>query len=130
METSVKALGKGVQDGHPEFQGLSRTVGVCDPAAVKRRVDESKERLGRIDGCTLPKKIAPLAEVDLYDWRRVLDASLTGVFICLKHQRAAFADGGRIVNMASAAGLRVVGHALSYSASKNSVVGITKASAI
>ncbi|RYP67895.1 hypothetical protein DL771_007003 [Monosporascus sp. 5C6A] len=50
-ETSTKVLKKGIQDGHSEFQGIPRTMGACDPAAVKRLVNKSKEPLGHIDGC-------------------------------------------------------------------------------
>jgi NAD(P)-dependent dehydrogenase (short-subunit alcohol dehydrogenase family) len=40
----------------------------------------------------------PIAEIDLDVWRHELDANLTSVFLCLKHQIPAMSSGGAIVN--------------------------------
>jgi len=77
---------------------------------------------------------APIDEVTLADWRRVVDVNLTGVFLCT---RAAFAlmktqqpRGGRIVNNGSIAAHVPRPHAAAYAASKHAVTGLTRATAL
>lgn len=46
----VKAVEQELRDKDPEFQGWSQTVDVCDPDSVKKWVEETKSKFGRIDG--------------------------------------------------------------------------------
>ncbi len=66
---------------------------------------------------------------DRYD--RVMAINAKGVWLGMKHQIPEMlrGGGGAIVNMASIAGLTGVG-ALSYTASKHAVIGMTKAAAV
>lgn len=68
-------------------------------------------------------------ELDLEDWRRVIEINLNGVLYGLRHQLPAIeqAGGGAIVNMASIHGTvaTAVG-ASAYTAAKHGVVGLTK----
>src|SRR5690606_31608384 len=77
---------------------------------------------------------APVDEVTLDAWRRVIDVNLTGAFLCA---RGAFAlmktqrpRGGRIVNNGSIAAHVPRPHAAAYAASKHAVTGLTKAIAL
>lgn len=74
----------------------------------------------------------PTAEHSIEDWNRVIAINQTGVFyclkVCLKHMMKS--GEGRIVNIASLAGLKASGHNLAYSASKFAVVGMTKSAAM
>lgn len=72
---------------------------------------------------------ASLAKTDLELWQRMLAVNLTGAFLCA---RGALADmqaqgGGRIVFVASTAGLKGYPYVAPYCAAKHGVVGLTRA---
>jgi len=65
-------------------------------------------------------------------WRRVIDIDLTGVFLGCKRALAEMLPRGRgrIVNMASVAGLNGSGGGAAYIAAKHGVVGLTRQMAV
>jgi NAD(P)-dependent dehydrogenase (short-subunit alcohol dehydrogenase family) len=71
-------------------------------------------------------------ELDEDVWRRVLDIDLTGVFLGCKRALAAMLPQGRgrIINMASVAGLNGTGGGAAYVAAKHGVVGLTRQMAV
>ncbi|HSE92332.1 MAG TPA: SDR family NAD(P)-dependent oxidoreductase [Methylomirabilota bacterium] len=71
-------------------------------------------------------------ETDEALWRRVIDIDLTGVFLgCKRALREMLPRGrGRIVNMASVAGLNGSGGGAAYVAAKHGVVGLTRQMAV
>lgn len=71
-------------------------------------------------------------ELDEEVWRRVIDIDLTGVFLgCKRALREMLPRGrGRIVNMASVAGLAGTGGGAAYIAAKHAVVGLTRQMAV
>lgn len=76
---------------------------------------------------------AVLHEYDDDEWHRVVAVNQTAVYLCMKHEIAAFLDAGRpgaIVNTASFSGLVAVPFAVAYVATKHAVVGLTKAAAV
>lgn len=72
---------------------------------------------------------APLAKTRLADWQSQLDVNATGAFLCtravLPGMRAR--DHGRIVTVASTAGLVGQRYTAGYSASKHAAVGLMRA---
>lgn len=73
---------------------------------------------------------APTGEVDLDDWRRVIDVNLNGVLYGMRYQipemLKAGATGSAIVNMASIHGsVAAIGNS-AYTAAKHGVVGLTR----
>ena len=70
----------------------------------------------------------PLARTTLEDWNRLLAANATGAFLCTR----AFLPGmlerkwGRVVNVASTAGLSGGKYLAAYSAAKHALVGLTR----
>jgi len=71
-------------------------------------------------------------EMDEALWRRVVEINLTGVFLgCKRALREMLPRGrGRIINMASAAGLGGTGGGAAYVAAKHGVVGLTRQMAV
>jgi NAD(P)-dependent dehydrogenase (short-subunit alcohol dehydrogenase family) len=71
-------------------------------------------------------------EMDETLWRRVIDIDLTGVFLGSKRALAEMLPRGRgrIVNMASVAGLNGTGGGAAYVAAKHGVVGLTRQMAV
>ena len=71
-------------------------------------------------------------EMDEALWRRVIDIDLTGVFLGCKRALADMLPRGRgrIVNMASVAGLNGTGGGAAYIAAKHGVVGLTRQIAV
>jgi len=102
-----------------------------DSAEAGRAVTELVQRVGPptavvtaagTDAC------GPLAEVDTETWERVVRVNLFGtvavVRACLPHLEA---NRGTVVTVASTLGIKAVGDATAYCASKFAVVGFTRA---
>jgi NAD(P)-dependent dehydrogenase (short-subunit alcohol dehydrogenase family) len=73
---------------------------------------------------------APAGDVDLADWRRVIDINLNGVLYGMRYQIPAMLKAGArksaIVNMASIHGtVAAIGNG-AYTAAKHGIVGLTK----
>jgi NAD(P)-dependent dehydrogenase (short-subunit alcohol dehydrogenase family) len=108
---------------------------VTSQADVDRLFAETVAQLGRVDllfnnaGVFPPR--AAIDEVELADWQRVVDTNLTGAFLCAQ---AAFRlmkeqdpRGGRIVNNGSLSAYVPRPYAVSYTATKHAITGLTKA---
>jgi NAD(P)-dependent dehydrogenase (short-subunit alcohol dehydrogenase family) len=72
-----------------------------------------------------------LTELAREDWDRALAVTLTGVWLCLKHEIPALlaSGGGAIVNVASVSGMRGEATQAAYSAAKGGVLALTKSAA-
>jgi NAD(P)-dependent dehydrogenase (short-subunit alcohol dehydrogenase family) len=105
---------------------------VRDEAQVKRAIEAIDAALGGIDCVVNAAGVAggTLAhELDLAEWRRVLDVNLTGTFLVAKHAIAAMLRRkrpGAIVNLASVYGLEGGESTAPYNASKGGVVLLTR----
>ncbi|MDI4633680.1 SDR family oxidoreductase [Pelomonas sp. V22] len=75
---------------------------------------------------------APLAKTSLEAWQRMLNVNLTGTFLCSRAVIPAMRERGfgRIVNVASTAGLKGYAYVAAYCAAKHGVVGMTRALAL
>jgi 3-oxoacyl-[acyl-carrier protein] reductase len=111
---------------------------VSDPDQVGRMVDQVKQRYGRIDllindaayNKTIPYK--DLDNLTLEEWQKIIDINLTGPMLCMKAVAPVMqAQGnGRIVNIASIAGLVPQGSSIAYAVSKAGLIHLTKCFAV
>lgn len=131
-DTAALARAAATIDGGPATMKLD----VTDPDEVRQLVARVLHSAGRLDGLVnnagLEGPIGPIEEIPLADVRRVFDVNVFGLLAVtqavLPHFRAQ--GFGRIVNIASGAGLAGSGHMTPYSASKHAVVGITRSIAV
>ena len=67
-----------------------------------------------------------IRKMTLDDWHSVVGTNLTGVFHCCKYGAEILRDGGRIVSIASVAGLQGFPGQSNYAAAKAGVIGMTR----
>lgn len=104
---------------------------VSDEESVKKIFNTAKEHFGPVDIVVANAGIAgaaPFAKTDLNMWNNMLAVNLTGVFLTLKEaQKDMIANGwGRMITMASTAGLKGSSYISAYCAAKHGVVGLTR----
>lgn len=115
---------------------LAIACDVSKPKEVEAAVAQAVKTFGRIDcafnNAGVENKAAPLHEIDLEEWDRILNINLRGTFICMKHEIAQMVrqGGGVVVNTSSGAGIRGVAGGASYAASKHGMIGMTKSAAL
>lgn len=75
---------------------------------------------------------APLAKTPLDLWQRMLTLNLTGTFLCCRAflPSVIAAPNGRIINIASTAGLKGYTYTGAYAAAKHGVIGMTRSLAL
>jgi NAD(P)-dependent dehydrogenase (short-subunit alcohol dehydrogenase family) len=109
-----------------EFRG-----DISDEGVVIRSVAGVAKRWGRVDvlvnnaGISF---IAPAEDVQVEDFRRVLEVNLVAPFLLAKHFGVMMLKqrSGSIVNVASIAGLMGVSDRSAYNASKHGLIGLTR----
>ncbi|ETW11876.1 short-chain dehydrogenase [Roseivivax marinus] len=75
---------------------------------------------------------APFTKTDLATWRQMVDVNMTGAFLTLREGalRLKGAEWGRLIAVASTAGLKGYGYVSAYAAAKHGVVGMVKSAAL
>ena len=75
---------------------------------------------------------AKFADTDEALWNRLLGVNLTGTYLCTREAVPDMLEAGfgRIVNIASIAGLRGAAYVSAYAASKHAVIGLTRSLAL
>jgi len=108
---------------------------VADPAAVAEAFAKARARFGPIHiliNNAGQAASAPFLKTDAKLWRQMMSVNADGTLYCTQ---AALPDmlsagWGRIVNIASVAGLRGAPYISAYCASKHAVIGMTRALAL
>jgi NAD(P)-dependent dehydrogenase (short-subunit alcohol dehydrogenase family) len=111
---------------------------VGDPASVKALFAKTKETFGRLDvlfnnaGTGAPP--VPLEDLTYEQWKTVVDANLTGVFLCtqeaFKIMKSQQPRGGRIINNGSISAHAPRPNSAPYTSTKHAVTGLTKATSL
>jgi len=114
------------------FEAHAVTCDVSDEASVQAMAAAALEKLGTVDILVNNAGIAPsnpVKRVTLEEWNRVMGINVTGTFLCTRAFLPGMLDHswGRIVNVASVAGLRGSKYIAAYCASKHAQIGFTRA---
>jgi SDR family mycofactocin-dependent oxidoreductase len=115
---------------------LARELDVRDLEGQQRLVADAKEQFGRLDIVVANAGVlnwGKLWEISAEQWQQILDVNLTGVWNTMKAVVPVMieaANGGSIINISSAAGIKAVPGCGHYCASKFGVVGLTNSLAV
>ena len=111
---------------------------VGDPASVKTLFARTKDAFGRLDvlfnnaGTGAPAVM--FEDLTYEQWKTVLDANLTGVFLCTQEAFRIMKDqeprGGRIINTGSISAHAPRPNSAPYTSTKHAVSGLTKATSL
>jgi len=121
-----------------EAQGARGLAVVADAARredAERLVEAARERFGRVDVLVNNAGITRdglLVRMKDEDWDRVMEVNLRGAFLMTRTVAKTLVrqkTGGRIINIASAAGAMGNAGQANYSAAKAGLIGFTKAAA-
>ncbi len=121
-----------------KVQAAIAQVDVTIPESVQALVDQVAREFGRIDilvNDAAYNKWIPYAELDklaIEDWKKILTTNLDGPFHCIKAVAPIMKaqKQGRIINIASVAGLAPVGSSIAYAVSKAGLIHLTKCMAV
>jgi len=107
-------------------------VDVTDPGSIASLAAGAVGRVGAVDilvTCAGVAWSAPLARQTIEDWERIFAVNVTGTFLATKAFLPPMMERGwgRVVHMASVAGLAGAKYIAAYAASKHAVVGFTRA---
>ncbi len=127
-EGSIQPVAQEVEGKGAEV--LSVAADVSDGKDVRRLVDEAVERFGRIDVLVNNAGVlGPRVEIEEFpedEWRKVIDANLTGPYLVAKAAIPYMPEGASIINLVS--GVSVEGRAEwgAYSVSKFGIEGLSQ----
>ena len=119
-------------------RGLVVPTDVTDPLAVRALFARTREAFGRLDvlfnnaGTNAPG--IPLEDLSFEQWKTVVDANLTGVFLCTQEafriMKSQDPRGGRIINNGSISAHAPRPNSAPYTATKHAITGLTKATSL
>lgn len=121
-----------VRQAADELGAHAVTVDVADESSVLAAFEDARAKNGPVHILVNNAGVAPSAPLhatDLKLWNETIGINLTGAFLCA---RAAIGDmyaakWGRVVNVASIAGLMGGAYISAYCASKHGMIGLTRA---
>ena len=110
----------------------SITCDVTDANAVRAMAHEAASRVGVVDILVNNAGMAgssPFERQTLDEFNQIMAVNATGAFLCMQAFLPAMREGGwgRVVNIASVAGLHGARYIAAYTASKHALVGLTRA---
>jgi NAD(P)-dependent dehydrogenase (short-subunit alcohol dehydrogenase family) len=109
---------------------------VSDEDSVENLIARSVETLGGLDlavnNAGIGHEPGDLHEMAVETWDKVMSVDLRGTFLCMRAELRVMTEAGhgRIVNMASNAGLKNAPGMAAYTTAKHGVVGLTKNAAL
>jgi len=119
-------------------RGLGVPCDIGDPAQVRALFDAVQAAFGRLDllfnNAGVGAPAVPMDELTYEQWKAVVDANLTGSFLCaqgaMRLMKAQRPQGGRIVNNGSISASAPRPNSAPYTATKHAITGLTKSIAL
>lgn len=129
----VEALAEELRQAHGEV--FAARVDVTDATSVADLARHATRLVGAVDILVNNAGMAssaPVQRIALDDWHRLLAVNATGTLLCTQAFLPTMLERGwgRIVNVASVAGLQGGRYIAAYSASKHALMGFTRSLAI
>jgi NAD(P)-dependent dehydrogenase (short-subunit alcohol dehydrogenase family) len=114
------------------------TADVRDRASVAALFGKIEERFGRLDllfnNAGVSAKPVLLEELELEEWRSVIDTILTGAFLCTQRavelMKRQTPRGGRIINNGSISAFVPRPLSAPYTAAKHGITGLTRSTSL
>jgi NAD(P)-dependent dehydrogenase (short-subunit alcohol dehydrogenase family) len=129
---NLRRVSDGLNGGHRAFPIVAD---MTDAASVQNAFAAARGRFGAVH--LLVNNAGQAASAKFTDtdealWNRLIAVNLTGTFLATRHAVPdMLAEGfGRIVNIASTAGLRGAPYISAYASSKHAVIGLTRSLAL
>jgi len=119
-------------------RALAHPCDIGDPAQVRALFDAVQAAFGRLDllfnNAGVGAPAVPMDELTYEQWKAVVDANLTGSFLCaqgaMRLMKAQRPQGGRIVNNGSISASTPRPNSAPYTATKHAITGLTKSIAL
>jgi NAD(P)-dependent dehydrogenase (short-subunit alcohol dehydrogenase family) len=117
---------------------LVATADVASPADMRAAFDATVKAFGRLDvvfnNAGVGAPAIPLEDLTFEQWKNVVDANLTGVFLgtqeAFRIMKAQKPMGGRIINNGSISATAPRPNSAPYTSTKHGVTGLTKSASL
>jgi NAD(P)-dependent dehydrogenase (short-subunit alcohol dehydrogenase family) len=127
-----------VSEAKAAQRALAVPADVTDPASVEALFSAAVKAWGRVDllfnNAGIGAPAAPLEDMPLEQWKRVVDTNLNGMFYCIQQafrlMKSQSPMGGRIINNGSISAHAPRPFSIAYTATKHAVTGLTKAASL
>jgi len=132
-ETAQRVVNEISQKGG---KAVSFQADIGSEEQIKSMVDQLINRLGHVDylinNAGITDQLVPVIQQDTHKWQRLIDIHLKGTYICSKEiGKYMLQNGfGRIVNIASIAGLNGFPMRTAYGPAKSAIIMLTKVLAL
>ena len=130
----AEMLDQAIAESGAGDRALSVVTDVGKQDSVRNLFARTRERFGRLDllfnnaGTGAPA--VPMEDLTLEQWQAVVDANLTGAFLCsqeaIRIMKAQDPKGGRIINNGSISAHAPRPNSVAYTSTKHAISGLTK----
>ena len=134
-------------DALEETAGLASSSGertlvvptdITDAASVSDLFSRTVSAFGRVDvlfnNAGIGARPVPMEELDIEEWRAVVDVNLTGTFLCTQEafriMKSQQPKGGRIINNGSISAYTPRPNSAPYTATKHAISGLTRSTSL
>jgi NAD(P)-dependent dehydrogenase (short-subunit alcohol dehydrogenase family) len=126
------------KEAPPGARTLVVPTDVGDPGSVRALFARTTETFGRLDllfnNAGMGAPAVPLEDLTYEQWKAVVDANLTGSFLCtqeaFKIMKSQDPRGGRIINNGSISAHAPRPNSAPYTATKHAITGLTKVTSL